>query len=974
MGRKDSKKRFPKGKAADGLPLKTPEVRSGTASPSGPSVPGQQAPDRWRPWLLAGAVALLVARPLYPSETPAETGDGLPVVMLWLVLAVLWMLGLLGRRQWTFRFGLLDGVMVFLMVWTAGSAMMWARVSHARPAVNMLWEWVGLGLVFLLVRQWTAGQREIRAILAVMLALAVGLAGYGLFQCVYEFPRTRAIYYADPEKALREAGLAYPAGSPERIAFEKRLESREPIATFALTNSLAGFLTPWLVVGAGIGVLAGGWSSGWRTRGGLLVAGLLLAACLLLTKSRSAYLGLLAGLTGLGLWWRWWEVRGRRRLTTAEQAGVPQQPFPASRTVCLRAILAVVGILAVLGLMIAAAFYWGGLDIQVFTEAQKSLQYRWEYWQATWQIIRQHPVWGCGPGLFRYAYTRFKLPQASEEIADPHNFLLEVWSTAGTPAALAMLAMLALWAVQMGRLIRPVGLMTGVICPTSAGAEGGPVRATEQRGRLNEAGALGRAGPGQADHIPSSPPHSERPGKIVLGAAAGVAVGFWVGQWSAAPPSLYVLMIGLPLGGAALWTLWPWVQRGGHRGPCALAATSRLPTLSPRMPKDPGNDPAAGSACNFIPTMSSQADNCPGNDPAGSACNPTSANPYPTPRNPAETVGRTSANTGANPAPPARNPGSKISMPAGLPGANGSGTDFLPGVLAAAVGALLVHLLAAGGISFAGVSGSLWLLAALATVYPDYPSDPDSPAPSDRRSFLGWFARHGQAWLDWEHQVGWPGAIGGLVLTMAVFFACHQTAFSPVLQCRAILQEALRLASTDPVRAEKLLQKAALADPLSSAPAEWLSSLNFHQWQTQFSQRPHEPAAWLPRLKQFEQYAYLALELAPEDAPGWFVQGQRFLEIGNLLMGQSVPPSRQEARRVFQQALGCFQQAASLYPHHALYRARLAEAFAALDYQPGMIRQARAALWLDDQMPHVEKKLPETLRRQLTLMATSLRK
>jgi len=178
MGRKDSKKRFPKGKAADGLPLKTPEVRSGTASPSGPSVPGQQAPDRWRPWLLAGAVALLVARPLYPSETPAETGDGLPVVMLWLALAVVWMLGLLGRRQWTFRFGLLDGVMVFLMVWTAGSAMMWARVSHARPAVNMLWEWVGLGLVFLLVRQWTAGQREIRAILAVMLALPAGQAAF----------------------------------------------------------------------------------------------------------------------------------------------------------------------------------------------------------------------------------------------------------------------------------------------------------------------------------------------------------------------------------------------------------------------------------------------------------------------------------------------------------------------------------------------------------------------------------------------------------------------------------------------------------------------------------------------------------------------------------------------------------------------------------------------------------------------------
>jgi len=951
MGRRDSKKRSPRGKPADGLPLKPSVARPGTGAPSGPSGPGQQVPDRWRPWLLAGAVALLAARPLYPSETPADTGDGLPVVMLWLALAVVWMLGLLGRRQWTFRFGLLDGLMVFLVVWTAISAMGWARVSHARPAVNMLWEWVGLGLVFLLVRQWAAGQREIRAILAVMLAVAVGLAGYGLFQCVYEFPQTRAIYYADPEKALREAGLAYPAGSPERIAFEKRLESREPLATFALTNSLAGFLTPWLVVGAGIGLLGDGWAFGWRTRGGLLAAGLLLAACLLLTKSRSAYLAVLVGLAGLGLWWLVVQVWDRRRPTASEDPTFAQEPVPAPRTVWQRAILALVGILAALALMIAAAFYWGGLDIQVLTEAQKSLQYRWEYWQATWQIIRQQPVWGCGPGLFRYAYTRYKLPQASEEIADPHNFLWEVWSTAGTPAALAMLAMLALWAVQVWQRIRPVGLMTGAaICPTGAEAKGGTGRATEQRGHFEGAGTLGGAAPGQAERIPSSPHHSDQPGKILLGAAAGLALGFWVGQWSAAPPSLYVLMIGLPLGGAALWTLWPWVQRGGEGRLGTLPATPRLGALAP------------------------QAQRGPGNDPAGSASSPTGANPEPTPRNSAERDDRTSANTVVPPGPTARTPDSKISMPDCLPGGNFSGTDFLPGVLAVAASALLVHLLAAGGISFAGVSGSLWLLAALASVYPDYQSNPNSPSPPDRQSFLGWFARRGLAWLDRQHQVGWLGVIGGLVFTMALFFACHQTAFSPVLQCRAILHEALRVASTDPGRAEKLLHQAALADPLSAVPAEWLSALAFQQWKERFARQPAEPAHWVPRFQQFEQYAFLSLELNPEDAPAWFVQGQRFLEIGNLLMAQFASQSRREARRAFQQALGCFQQAASLYPNNALYRARLAETFAALGYQPGMIREAEAALRLDGQMPHPEKKLPESLRRQLSQMANSPRK
>ena len=53
---------------------------------------------------------------------------------------------------------------------------------------------------------------------------------------------------------MRDAGLWFPPGSPERKLFESRLDNREPMATFALTNSLAAFLAPWLVMLAGIGL------------------------------------------------------------------------------------------------------------------------------------------------------------------------------------------------------------------------------------------------------------------------------------------------------------------------------------------------------------------------------------------------------------------------------------------------------------------------------------------------------------------------------------------------------------------------------------------------------------------------------------------------------------------------------------------------------------------------------------------------
>ncbi len=1030
MARKGSKRAERKRPAV--LPVKQ---RDGSA---GASVSGDQAAsDRWRPWLVAGAVGLLVARPLYPSETPADTGDGLPLVMLWLALAVVWMLGLLGRRRFPVRFGLLDGLVVFLVGWHVGSALLGASRSHARPAVNMLWEWVGLGLVFVLVRQWAAGRREIRAIVAVMLALAVGLAGYGLFQCVYEFPRTRAAYQTDPEKALREAGFYYAPGSPERIAFEKRLESKEPIATFALTNSLAGFLTAWLVAAVGIGLLGGAWSAGWRPRLGLLVGCLLLGACLLLTKSRSAYLAVLAALGSLGVWWLWVqrayfrylrgptvleehaikntslsevlaepscppqaEPKGQSPyspLPTAGEGGLqsrpgegegtagndlgstnyrlparsPAQPMRPARPHSQqwrRIALGAIGLLILLSLMIAAAWYWGGLDIQVLTEAKKSLQYRFEYWQATWQIIRQEPVWGCGPGLFRYAYTRFKLPQASEEIADPHNFLLEIWATAGTPAALAMLVFLLLWVIQVGRISRA----------------GTPM------GQFSGTGVLTHVSPVQGSISPSGLVSPDSPGKVLLGAVAGVGVGFWVGQWSAAPPSLYALIVGLPLGVAILWALWPWVQTSA--GPTADGGqvSDRTAKAGQKTQTDFAGRPSASSPPQPNPFPQK-----------GEGTGPPQPNPLP---QRGEGIGSHQPNPlpqrgeGIGGSPEVDGSSAQAHASFSPPHPGFGQTEVFPGVLAVAAGALLVNLLAVGGISFAGVAGSFWLLAALATITPGRPEGsapctanlsafsetvPPGPVknfPAVSDSSVGepphtWRQKlrdqgnwHWLAWLDLQHQVGWPGAIGGVVLTMAVFFACHQTAFRPVLERQTFMYQAVRLAGRDGQQAEKLFQQAASADPFSAQPAEWLAALAFQQWQERFQKRPKEPAHWTARLQQFEQYALLALELNPEDAPAWFIQGQRFLEIGSLLLAQSP----REARRAFYRALGCLQQAASLYPNNALYRARLAETFAALGYQPGIRREAQAALWLDSQMPHAEKKLPEPLRRQLTQMQARL--
>ena len=107
------------------------------------------AADPLRSWLLAGMTALLVARPLYPSQSAAMQGDGLPMVMLWFALAAVRLVAAIARRRTTFRFGLIDAAVFVPLVWHSAAAMY--AVMHGSPrALNMLWEWIGLGIVYFL--------------------------------------------------------------------------------------------------------------------------------------------------------------------------------------------------------------------------------------------------------------------------------------------------------------------------------------------------------------------------------------------------------------------------------------------------------------------------------------------------------------------------------------------------------------------------------------------------------------------------------------------------------------------------------------------------------------------------------------------------------------------------------------------------------------------------------------------------------
>jgi O-antigen ligase len=395
--------------------------------------------------LLGVFASLIVAMPLLPSETVYLGGSAMAIILLWLLLFFVWAATGAASGKLVFYGGATLWALILFLAWHSTSALVMAGRGHPRAAINMLWQWLSFGLCFFLARQLVRTAAERRAVVALLMSVAVALSVLGYYQYFREHPLTRQQYLSDPEKVLREAQIFAPAGTPQRATFENRLFSTEPFATFALTNSLAGFLSPWMVVALGIGItnFSGGADSR-KTNFVSLATAITIAGCWMLTKSRTAWLAAAFGISLLAIYGRRTGWRPDARI--------------------------VAGLVTVAVLLPFVAFVIGGLDSFVLLEASKAMLYRVQYWRSTAQLISDYPLFGCGPGNFQQYYTAYKLPEASESIAEPHNFIMEIWSTAGTPALILFVAFWVCLAKQIWRGGRNAEVTEGTTVATHLGS------------------------------------------------------------------------------------------------------------------------------------------------------------------------------------------------------------------------------------------------------------------------------------------------------------------------------------------------------------------------------------------------------------------------------------------------------------------------------------------------------------------------
>ena len=281
--------------------------------------------------------------------------------------------------------------------------------SNMRFGINEMWWWVAAAALLSATRRICHCPGVMMVLFHLIISVTLAVAVFGWHQQWIGIPAMIEMYESDPDAMLRAAGIQADEGSNLRIVFHNRLYDGGPTGTFALANSMAALLVGGLVVMGAI--TAQRWSTmTMAQKVGWVIAILIVGGMLIASRSRSAA-GSLLIVTLIALTRRWWDGR---ILTIAKVAAVAGT---------------VIGILAAIGWKI-------GKDTEWIGQAPASLEVRWRYWIASLKMVAQSPWFGVGPGQFKARYEMYRADASTEQIADPHNWFLQIATAGGLLAAI----------------------------------------------------------------------------------------------------------------------------------------------------------------------------------------------------------------------------------------------------------------------------------------------------------------------------------------------------------------------------------------------------------------------------------------------------------------------------------------------------------------------------------------------------------
>ncbi len=347
-----------------------------------------------------------------------STGMG-PATFVWLqVITVALAAGALGICAWQGR-RIHWPSLVLAGLGMAGG--IWHMTRHAM-SLYLVAGWIGAVAGALAVMHLGADRRVRQWLAAGLVALMLPLATDSISYVAIEHPMTVRMFEAEEETILAARG--WEEGSTEHQEYERRLRLSDATGSFGLSNVYGSVVAALTLLGLGIG--AG--QARQRAWPRAVVAAIAVLAGLItlwLTHSRGAMLAFAAGIALLGFGW----------------LGLH---FPAARRGLKWAALALVL------LAIAVVIARGLVGPPESAAGERSLLFRYYYWQAAGRMVLARPVLGVGPGQFKDAYTMVQNPLNPEQVTSAHNVFMDYVSMMGV-FGLSWAALLVGWLFRSGR-------------------------------------------------------------------------------------------------------------------------------------------------------------------------------------------------------------------------------------------------------------------------------------------------------------------------------------------------------------------------------------------------------------------------------------------------------------------------------------------------------------------------------------------
>jgi len=376
--------------------------------------PSGRTTARWlrRAVIVLGAT-MLVVLPRFSASASFFGVPDVPGPLVVLVIGLgLWLMPVLLVASWVAeRRATLPAawLMIPAGLLVLGASVSTAVASDKSSALVRAAEVTGLWVGLFALGQAIRTDAERRFLLSALVATALVSAAVAIHQASIGMPRAWDHFQANREEILAKYGIE-PGGYHEQAFIDRFFGGVQ--ASMGHPNVLAAFLTLGFFVA--VGLAREKWTE-VRSRGARALAAVMGAAAvacavgIVLTHSRAAVAATAVGLYWLAVAWR---VRRRN----------------------VRIVLYVAPlVIAAVGLVAATQ-----ASHPAVAGAVKTLRYRLDYWWATLKILRWH--WHTGVGLenFGHHYVQHKVAWAPEEVADPHNILLSMWSTLGLAGATAL--------------------------------------------------------------------------------------------------------------------------------------------------------------------------------------------------------------------------------------------------------------------------------------------------------------------------------------------------------------------------------------------------------------------------------------------------------------------------------------------------------------------------------------------------------